>query len=136
PGPGARGPETKDATVSRPPANDWASHGHGHRDTAGLPEATGAHLEDHPPHPDDHDHDPSLADDVLAPAPEDGPQFRPRRRKRRNPVVRWVAILAAVAVVAVGGYVAVQGLNGLIPEFSFGGDSEPEDFAGPGTGEV
>ncbi len=128
--------------MSRPPADEWTRHGHGHRDTAGWHETTGAHLEDHPLYHDEHgEHDPSLADDVLAQphdVHEEVPQFRPRRRRRRrSPVVRWGAILVAVAVVIAGGFVAVRGLSGLLPDFSFlGGSSAPEDYEGEGTGEV
>ncbi|MCE0488356.1 endolytic transglycosylase MltG [Ornithinimicrobium sediminis] len=57
------------------------------------------------------------------------------RRARRSPVVRWTAILAALAVVVVGGYLAVQAVSGLIPSFSLGSDTA-EDYAGPGSGEV
>jgi UPF0755 protein len=130
--------------VSRPPKDDW-SHATGQdpRDPTGWHEDDhGHHAADHGDYPEDHD--PSLADDVLAahyPEPEEAhepvPQFRPRRKKRRrNPFVRYGAILLAIAVVAVGGYFGFQAVSSMVPEFSFGGGSEPEDFEGPGTGEV
>ncbi len=54
---------------------------------------------------------------------------------RRSPVVRWVALLGALAVVAVGGLLAWQVVSGLIPTFGSGGQ-DVEDYAGPGSGEV
>ncbi|MGB3687639.1 MAG: endolytic transglycosylase MltG [Ornithinimicrobium sp.] len=54
---------------------------------------------------------------------------------RRSPVVRWVALLGALAVVTVGALLAWQVLSGLIPTFGSGGD-DVEDYAGPGSGEV
>jgi UPF0755 protein len=56
-------------------------------------------------------------------------------RRRRSPLIRWGALLTALAVVVVGGYFAVQAVAGMLPSFAGGGD-EVEDYAGPGTGEV
>lgn len=60
-------------------------------------------------------------------------EYEPRRR--RSPLVRWGALLAALAVVVVGGYVAVQAVTGILPTFAGGGD-EVEDYSGPGSGEI
>ncbi len=57
------------------------------------------------------------------------------RRHRRSPVVRWTALIAALAVVLLGGFFAVQALGGLLPSLSLGGDTV-EDYPGPGSGEV
>lgn len=59
----------------------------------------------------------------------------PPGRARRPHHVRWGALLAALAVVVVGGYVAVQALGGLIPSFSLGSET-PEDYEGSGSGQV
>lgn len=82
-------------------------------------------------------HDESLADDVLAAhgGDDDNLQFRPRRRRRRSPVVRWLAILCAVAVVLVGGYYGVRAIGNVIPSFDMG-SQDPADYTGAGTGEV
>ncbi|MGB7448482.1 MAG: endolytic transglycosylase MltG [Ornithinimicrobium sp.] len=55
--------------------------------------------------------------------------------RRRSPLVRWGALFAALAVVVVGGYVAVQALSGILPTFG-GGNNEIEDYPGPGSGEI
>ncbi|MGB3828333.1 MAG: endolytic transglycosylase MltG [Ornithinimicrobium sp.] len=55
--------------------------------------------------------------------------------RRRSPLVRWGAIAAALAVVAIGGYFAVQVISGLLPSFSGGGE-DVQDYAGPGDNEV
>ncbi|MGB3256745.1 MAG: endolytic transglycosylase MltG [Ornithinimicrobium sp.] len=56
-------------------------------------------------------------------------------RRRRSPLVRWGSIVAALAVVAVGGYFALQVVSGLIPSFQSGGDTVA-DYPGPGGSEV
>lgn len=80
------------------------------------------------------EHDESLADDVLAPEAEAG-MFRPRRRKRRNPLLKAIALLAAMAVVLTASVYAFGSLKDLIPSVSFGQDT-PSDYEGAGTGEV
>ena len=80
------------------------------------------------------EHDESLADDVLAPEQEAG-MFRPRRRKRRNPFLKFIALLAAVAVVLTASVYAFGSLKDLIPSVSFGQEA-PTDYEGAGTGEV
>lgn len=71
----------------------------------------------------------------LLPGVPEQVEHRPPSRRHRPHHVRWGALLGAVAVVAIGGYFALQALAGLIPSFSLGSDA-PEDYAGPGTGEV
>lgn len=111
--------------MSRPPADEWSDTHPGHWDDDPL---FGE--------PDLDEHDASLADDVLAhPVAEEELQFRPRRVPKRSPLVHWLAILAAVVVVVVGGYFGVKAIVGLIPNFEMGSDA-PEDYAGEGTGEV
>ncbi len=62
-------------------------------------------------------------------------EFEPQVGHRRaSPLVRWGAILAALAVVVVGGYFALQVVTGFLP--SSGGSDEVTDYPGPGTGEV
>jgi len=58
-----------------------------------------------------------------------------RARRRRSPLVRWGSLLAALAVVVVGGYFAVQAVAGMLPSFA-GGSDEVEDYPGPGSGEI
>lgn len=111
--------------MSRPPADEWPR-------AHDLPD----------------EHDPSLADDVMLDAagdeemrhderyderydePYDGP-----RRGNRSSVVRWVAILVAIAVVVGGGWTALQVVGNLVPSFTLGADA-PEDYEGEGSGEV
>ena len=82
------------------------------------------------------DHDASLADDVLAEGvPEDEAMFRPRRHKKRSPALRIGAIVAALAIVLVGGFYGFSALRNMIPDISFG-SAAPEDFEGSGSGEV
>ena len=83
-----------------------------------------------------HEEERSLADEVLEPKPP-VPQFRPRRRRRRSPVAKIVAMLVAVAVVIGGGVWAFNNIGSMLPEFSFGSsDQAPKDYEGNGTGEV
>ena len=84
---------------------------------------------------DPHEHDETLADDVLAPPPEEG-TFRPRRRRRRNPVLKAIALVVAAALVLTASVYAIGSLRDLVPDISFGGEAAPEDYEGPGTGEV
>lgn len=56
-------------------------------------------------------------------------------RRRRSPLIRWGAIVGALAVVGLGGYFALQVVLGLLP--TFGGDDEGvADYPGPGSGEI
>ncbi len=71
----------------------------------------------------------------LLPGEPEPAEHRPPSRRQRPHHVRWGALLGAVAMVAIGGYFALQVLTGLIPSFSLGSDA-PQDYSGPGTGEV
>lgn len=71
--------------------------------------------------------------DVLTIEPRDDFDHHVGHR-RASPLVRWGAILAALAVVGVGGYFALQVVSGLLPPF--GGSDEITDYPGPGSGEV
>lgn len=125
--------------MSRPPADEWQGADDGTTGPDGDPDE---HLEEHP---DDHfeehpevEFDPSLADDVLAPdaaAEEEDHDYRPRRRRTHNPVVRVGAIVLAAAVVITGGALGFNVVREMIPDLSFG-DAAPEDFEGTGSGEV
>ncbi len=56
-------------------------------------------------------------------------------RRRRSPFVRWGSIVAALTVVVVGGYFALQVVTGLIPSFQRSDDTIA-DYPGPGGSEV
>lgn len=60
------------------------------------------------------------------------------REHRRRPFLGFAAVLAAIAVVVGGGYVAIQALDISVPSFSLpgSGSGSNEDYPGPGTGEV
>ncbi|MGI8948188.1 MAG: endolytic transglycosylase MltG [Ornithinimicrobium sp.] len=97
----------------------------------------GAHYDDAY---DDHLHDDPYDDGHgpgggLLPGEPEQVHHRPSPGRRRPPHVRWGALLGALVVVVVGGYLAVQVLAGLVPSFSFGSDA-PEDYEGSGSGEV
>ena len=125
------------------PTDDWSR-----ADDPPHPQDAGrgydAHGHDGAGHDDEHyldeqyvdEHDPSLADDVLlAEEHHDEEQLRPRRRHKRSPVLRWALILGSLAVLLVAGFLGVQAVRELVPEFSMGSDA-PEDYEGQGTGEV
>ena len=82
---------------------------------------------------DEHEHEDH---DVLTIDSQD--DFEHHRAPRRAPLwVRWGAVLAALVVLVVGGYFAVQVVTGLVS--SFGGSEESQeiqDYPGPGSGEV
>lgn len=125
--------------MSRPPADDWA-HEDVHPEDAHHLHPDDPHHDE--PHHDelhefhDEEHDLSLADDVLAEhTHEDAAMFRPRRRKKRNPVLRIGAIVVAAAVVIVGGWMGFNAVRDMIPDLEFG-QAAPEDFEGTGSGEV
>lgn len=80
-------------------------------------------------------HDDSLADDVLDPAPV-REQFRPRRRRRRSPVGKVVALLVAGVVVVGVAVWGISSIGSLLPSISIGGQDAPTDYEGSGTGEV
>lgn len=111
--------------MSLPPHEDWDDDPHRRRstfddDVLGLRRVT--------------EHDQSLADDVLEPEPET-PMFRPRRRRRRNPVGTVVALVVAVAVVLTASVYAFGWLGDLVPSISTG-EQDLQDYEGAGTGEV
>lgn len=58
--------------------------------------------------------------------------------RRRRPFLALVAVVAALAVVAGAGYVALRALDINLPSLSLPGldGGAPDDFAGPGSGEV
>ncbi|CAN5381480.1 endolytic transglycosylase MltG [soil metagenome] len=78
-----------------------------------------------PPHP---------AEPLSAPDDEDWAHNDDEPR-RRSPLLRWGALLGAVAIVGVGAVLAWQVVGGLLPTFGFGGD-DVADYPGPGSGEV
>ena len=114
--------------MSQPPPQDWDEHdvrepSSRHRfedDVLGLRGVT--------------EHDESLADDVLSPAHE-GEMFRPRRRWRRNPVLRLVALIAAAALVLTAAVFAVPAVRDLVPDLSAEAETG-QDYTGGGSGEV
>jgi UPF0755 protein len=114
--------------MSHPPHDDWDEH-----DVRGA----GAHYDD-----DvlglrgEREHDASLADEMLEPAPVHE-TFRPRRRQRRSPVLKVLALVLATAAVVVGGIYSFGAVRSLLPDLSIG-SSEPSaaDYEGSGTGEV
>lgn len=114
--------------MSQPPQDDWDEHDvRGHRDRYddGLLGLGGGDQ-----------HDETLADEMLEPHPEEG-AFRPRRRRKRNPAVRAVALLLAAGLVVVAGVYSFNAVRQLLPEISLGGtQTSGEDYEGSGTGEV
>ncbi len=74
-------------------------------------------------------------EDLLIGAPESLHEHDDGHRRRRSPLIRWGAIVAALAVVAVGGYFALQVVTGLLSSFGGGGD-DVDDYPGPGGSEV
>ena len=116
--------------MSLPPDEEWDERdvrGPGARSTLGGSLIGFGEHED--------DHDDSLADDVLAPPPEPG-TFRPRRRQRRSPWTKLIALLLAAGLVVTGAVYAFGSLRDLVPSISFGGEAAPQDYEGTGTGEV
>lgn len=114
--------------MSQPPQDDWDEHdvrGTAARfedDVLGLRGVT--------------QHDESLADEMLEPAPPSG-TFRPRRR--RNPLLKTLALLLAGVLVIVGAVYSYNAIRPLLPQVSLGGSAEeagPTDYTGEGTGEV
>lgn len=75
------------------------------------------------------------AGDLLIGSPDVLHEHEHGHHRRRSPFIRWGSILAALAVVAVGGYFALQVVTGLIPSFG-GGDDAVADYPGPGGSEV
>ncbi|MGD8201211.1 endolytic transglycosylase MltG [Ornithinimicrobium sp. W1679] len=112
--------------MSHPPHEDWDEH-----DVHGT--ASGTRFDD------DvlglrgvHDHDESLADDVLEPEEQ---LFRRRRRRRRNPVLVGISLLLAGALVVTASVFAVGWMRDLLPDVSIG-EPTAQDYEGSGTGEV
>ncbi|HSP60526.1 MAG TPA: endolytic transglycosylase MltG [Ornithinimicrobium sp.] len=112
--------------MSHPPHEDWDEH-----DVHGT--ASGTRFDD------DvlglrgvHDHDESLADDVLDPEEH---HFRRRRRQRRNPVLVGVSLLLAGALVVTASVFALGWMRDLLPSVSIG-EPTAQDYEGAGTGEV
>ena len=82
------------------------------------------------------EHDESLADDVLDPVEDDEtPMFRPRRRRRRNPVGTVVALVVAGILVVTASVYTLGWVGDMLPSFSLG-EPDAEDYEGAGTGEI
>lgn len=83
------------------------------------------------------EHDESLADEMLDPAAPGG-AYPPRRARRRNPVLKVVALLLAVGIVAVAAVYSFGALRQLVPDLPFAGSSgqAASDYEGQGSGEV
>ena len=112
--------------MSHPPHEDWDEH-----DVHGT--ASGTRFDD------DvlglrgvHDHDESLADDVLEPEEQ---LFRRRRRRRRNPLLVGLSLLLAGALVVTASVFALGWMRDLLPSVSVG-EPTAQDYEGAGTGEV
>jgi UPF0755 protein len=81
------------------------------------------------------EHDESLADDVLEPDEPETPMFRPRRRRRRNPVGTVVSLVVAAVLVITASVYTYGWVNDMLPSVSFG-ESDAEDYEGAGSGET
>lgn len=84
------------------------------------------------------EHDESLADEIVGPQPDpEAHMFRPRRRKKRNPVLKAFALILAAVVVVVASVYSFGAVRSFLPEISIGGGSpSAQDYEGAGTGEV
>ena len=84
------------------------------------------------------EYDESLADEIVDPQPDpEAHMFRPRRRKRRNPVLKAFALILAAVVVVVASVYSFGAVRSILPEVSLGGGgSSATDYEGEGTGEV
>lgn len=114
--------------MSQPPHEDWDEHDVRDRsrpvfdgDVLGLRR--------------DVEHDESLASDVLDPVEPEVPQFRPRRRRRRNPIGTVVALVLAGAIVVTASVYTFGWVSDMLPSISFG-EEAPQDYEGAGTGEI
>lgn len=107
--------------MSHPPQDEWDAHD-GRRYDDGL---LGLGAGDQ--------HDETLADEMLAGEHE---AHREPPRRRRNPVLRGVALLLALGLVVVAGVVSFNAISGLLPDISLGTQTAAEDYEGSGTGEV
>lgn len=115
--------------MSQPPQDDWDEHdvrGRGARFEDDLLGLRGVRQ-----------HDESLADEMLDPAPPAG-TFRPRRRRRGNPVLKTLALLLAGVVFVGGAIFSFNAIRPFLPQVSLGGDEQsgPTDYEGEGSGEV
>lgn len=116
--------------MSQPPHEDWDEHdvrGRAVRSSSFDDDVLGLRRVS--------EHDDSLADDVLW-HPEDGGTEQPRRRQRRSPLPKILALVLAAGLVVVASVYAFSSLSGLLPEVSLGGQEAAEDYEGAGTGEV
>ncbi|GGK74111.1 endolytic transglycosylase MltG [Ornithinimicrobium pekingense] len=113
--------------MSQPPHEDWDEHDvrdrsrSFDRDLLGLRGAP--------------EHDESLAADVLDPVDPETPMFRPRRRRRRNPLGTVLALLTAAVLVITASVYTFGWVGDMLPEVSLG-EPEAEDYEGAGSGEV
>ena len=115
--------------MSQPPEDDWDEHDV--RGSVARYDDDGLGLRGAD------EHDASLADEMLEPPPAEG-TFRPRRRRRRNPVLKGLALLLALGLVVVAGAYSFGAVRQLLPDISFGGGgaTATADYEGSGSGEV
>ncbi len=115
--------------MSQPPHEDWDEHDVRDRsrpfdgDVLGLRGVR--------------EHDESLADDVLATDDHDHdtPMFRPRRKRRRNPVGTVIALVVAGVLVITATVYTFGWIGDMLPSVSLG-EPEAEDYEGTGSGEI
>ena len=82
--------------------------------------------------------DESLADHVLSPEEHEEHEelmFGPRRR-RRNPVLKGLALALAAVVVVVAAVYSFGSLRSMLPDLSAGESVDTTDYEGEGSGEV
>lgn len=115
--------------MSQPPHEDWDQHDVRDRsrpfdgDVLGLRGVR--------------EHDESLADDVLDPGDHDPdtPMYRPRRKRRRNPVGTVIALVVAGVLVITATVYTFGWIGDMLPSVSLG-EPEAEDYEGTGSGEI
>jgi UPF0755 protein len=81
------------------------------------------------------EHDESLASDVLDPVDPDTPMFRPRRRRRRNPIGTVIALVVAGVLVITATVYTFGWVGDILPSISMG-EPDAEDYEGAGSGEI